>query len=630
MGAYRDIRWWCRAKNGRLIRMIIRIIFSWIVLLLGMTVAASSQPKRVLVVHSVGRDFSPWDDYARKIREELRLQSEDPIDIFEASLSAARFPDGNEDAFVDYLNAVFSERKLDLIMTIGGPAARFFQQNRQRVFPAIPTLYAALAQQMSSNAPASDAMVPVSVDVSSTLDQILKLVPETTKIFIVMGNSPIEKLWLEEMRKLFQPLTSRLEITYSNGLSLEEILMQVANLPPRSFIVYGQMLVDADGVVHEGKRAIDRIHAVANAPIFSEQDAFFGHGIVGGRMTNISDVARQSAAVAVRILKGESPGSIKTPPIPAAWPRYDWRELQRWNISESQLPPGSEVFFRVPSLWEQYRPQMTAILAAILLQAGIIALLLVERRRRLVAQAEATSRRQEVVRLNRITTASVLSSSIAHELYQPLGAILSNTEAAQMLLRAHPLDVAQLGEILSDIVRDEQRASDIINGLRNLLNNRTEADLQALDLNDAVRDVVRIVSPEVTRRGAILRTILATEPLWVRCDPIHLQQVIINLVMNGVDAMEEVANPHDLTIRTNLAGTDNIEARISDSGPGISEDQLAKIFDAFVTTKPQGTGLGLPIARTIIESYGGELWAKNRTRGAVFSFRLPLAKVGVG
>lgn len=591
-----------------------------------MTVAAFCQSKRVLIVHSIGRDFSPWDDYARKIREELRLQSRVPIDIFEASLSTARFPDGNEDAFVSYLNAVFYDRKLDLIITIGGPAARFFQQNRQRIFPSIPVLYAALAQQMSSNAPMTDAMVSVSVDVASTLDQILKLIPGTTKVFIVMGVSPIEKLWLEEMRRLFQPLTGRLELTYSNEMSLEEILGRVATLPPRSFIVYGQMLVDAAGVVHEGKQAIDRIHAVANAPIFSEQDAFFGRGIVGGRMTNISDVSQKTAAVAVRILAGESPGSIKTPPIPAASPRYDWRELKRWNISESQLPPGSEVAFRVPSLWEQYRPQLTAVMAAILLQGGIIALLLVERRRRLVAQAEAASRRHEVVRLNRVTTASVLSSSIAHELNQPLGAILSNTEAAQMLLKARPLDMSQLDAILSDIVRDEQRASEIISGLGNLLNNRTESDLQTLDLNDSVREVVRIVSPEVTRRGVILRTVLAQEPLPVRCDPIHLQQVIINLVMNGLDAMDEVPNPHNLTIRTNLTDTGRVEVRISDSGPGIPNDKLVSIFNAFVTTKPQGTGLGLPIARTILESYGGELWAENRTRGAVFSFRLPLPK----
>ena len=107
--------------------MIPRVLLGSIVLLIAMTGAAFSQPKRVLIVHSVGRDFSPWDDYARKIREELRLQSKDPIDIFEVSLSTARFPDGNEDAFVSYSNAVFSERKLDLIMTIGGPAAVLFR-----------------------------------------------------------------------------------------------------------------------------------------------------------------------------------------------------------------------------------------------------------------------------------------------------------------------------------------------------------------------------------------------------------------------------------------------------------------------------------------------------------------------
>ncbi|WP_375787809.1 ATP-binding protein [Bradyrhizobium sp. Pha-3] len=590
-----------------------------------MTGAAFSEPKRVLIVHSVGRDFSPWDDYARKIREELRLQSKDPIDIFEVSLSTARFPDGNEDAFVSYLNAVFSERKLDLIMTIGGPAAAFFRKNRQRIFPSVPTLYAAFDPRMSPNISEADAMVPVSVDIFGTLDQGLQLFPDANKVVVVIGNSPIEKLWLEEMHKLYQPLTNRVEITYFNELSLEEILKRVAVLPPRTIIVYGQMLVDAAGVVYEGGHAIDRLHAVANAPMFSEQDTFFGRGIVGGRMSDIADISRQTAAVAVRILGGESPGNIKTPPIPAASPRYDWRELKRWNISESQLPPGSRVMFRVPSVWEQYRLEVSAVTAAILLQAGIIGLLLVERRRRHVAQAEASSRRQEVVRLNRVTTASVLSSSITHELNQPLGAILSNTEAAQVLLRANPPDIAQLGEILSDIVRDEQRASGIIGGLRNLLNNRTESDLRTFDLNDSVRDVVKIVSPEITRRGVNLRTILAPEPLRVRCDPIHLQQVLMNLVMNGVDAMDEVVL-RNLSIRTALADADSVEVRISDSGPGIPNNKLASIFNAFVTTKPQGTGLGLPIARTILESYGGELWAENRPRGAVFSFKLPLAK----
>lgn len=234
------------------------------------------------------------------------------------------------------------------------------------------------------------------------------------------------------------------------------------------------------------------------------------------------------------------------------------------------------------------------------------------------------SRRREVIRLNRVSTASVLSSSIAHELNQPLGAILSNTEAAQMLLKAEPPDLAQINEILSDIVRDEQRAGDIILGLRNLLNNRTETDLRSSDVNDTVRHVVSIVSPEISSRGVVLRTVFAPEALPVRSDPIHLQQVIINLVMNGLDAMEDEPKPHNLAIRTSQnEESGDVEVRVSDSGKGIPENDITKIFEAFVTTKPKGTGLGLPIARTIVESYGGHIWAENRQAARCFASGCP-------
>ncbi len=197
-----------------------------------------------------------------------------------------------------------------------------------------------------------------------------------------------------------------------------------------------------------------------------------------------------------------------------------------------------------------------------------------------------------------------------------------------MLLKANSPDLSQLGDILSDIIPDEQRASEIISGLRNLLNNRSESDLRTRDLNDTVRDVVKIVTAEITRRAVVLRTVPATEPLPVRCDPIHLQHVILNLVMNGIDAKEGEPSPHNLTILTHRLGDTEVEVRIAGSGMGISKDKLASIFDAFVTTKPQATGLGLPIARTILQSYGGEISTENRMRGAVFTFKLPGARTG--
>jgi signal transduction histidine kinase/ABC-type uncharacterized transport system substrate-binding protein len=608
--------------------MVPRILLS-MVALLAMTGVAFSEPKRVLILNPIGKDFAPWSDYAKIFREELLRQSPEGIDFYETSLATARSSDAEETPFAEYLQALFAKRQPDLVVAISSPAIHFIQRYRQQLFPSVPAVFMGVDQRRipEGTLTKNDVAVVSVNEFHLIVENILNVLPKTTDIAVVLGNSPNEQYWFEQLRAESKPFENRVRFTWFNGLSFEEMLQRAAVLPSNTAIVFHLLTVDAAGVPHEAGAAMARLRAVSNAPIFSYSDLFLGRGIVGGPLISISAVGQQAASAAVRILRGEAPGDISAPPIGFTSPRFDWNELQRWNISETRLPPGSEVYFRVPSVWEQYRTQITAAVAALLLQAAIISWLLVERRRRHFAQSEATSRRREVVRLNRVTTASVLSSSIAHELNQPLGAILSNTEAAQMLLKGSPPDLTQIGEILSDIVRDEQRASEIILGLGNLLNNRTESDLRPFDLNDTVRDVVKIVAPEVAKRGIILRTVLASEASPVRCDPIHLQQVVLNLVMNGMDAMEGEPRPHNLTIRTSQnTEADVVEARISDSGKGIPENSLTGIFDAFVTTKPQGTGLGLPIARTILESYGGDIWAENRTRGAIFCFRIPLAK----
>jgi signal transduction histidine kinase len=609
--------------------MVFRILLATVVLLLAMAGAALSEPKRVLILHPIGRDFVPWNEYAKIFREELIRQSPEGIDLYETSLATARSGDAEEEPFANYLQALFAKRQPDLVVAISSPAIRFIQRHRQQLFPSVPAVFMGVDERrvQQGTLTKNDSLVVIANDFPLLAENILKVLPNTANIAVVIGNSPNEQYWLEQLRSDLKPFENRVAFTWFNELSFENMLQRAANLPPNTAIFFPLLTVDAAGVPHEEGKAMARLRAVTNAPIFGYSDAFLGKGIVGGPLISISSVSGEAAGAAVRILRGEAPSDIKTSPIRYTTPRFDWNELQRWNINESRLPPGSEVYFRVPGVWEQYRTHITAAFAALLLQAAIISWLLIERRRRYFAQAEATSRRREVVRLNRVTTASVLSSSIAHELNQPLGAILSNTEAAQMLLKGSPPDLTQIGEILGDIIRDDQRASEIILGLRNLLNNRTESDLRPFDLNDTVRDVVKIVAPEVAKRGVVLRTVLASEASPVRCDPIHLQQVVLNLVMNGMDAMEGEPRPHNLTIRTSQnTEADVVEARISDSGKGIPENSLTGIFDAFVTTKLQGTGLGLPIARTILESYGGDIWAENRTRGAVFCFTIPLAK----
>src|SRR5450755_2882893 len=549
--------------------MASRVFLSAFVLLLVMTGEAFSEPKRVLLLHSFGRDFAPWSEYARTFREELNRQSPDSIDLYEASLATARFPDEEEGPFVEYLRVLFAKRRLDLVVAIGSPAVGLIQRHRQELFPSIPAVYTGVERRRVSYATltASDAVVAINNDFAAVVENILHLLPETPDIVVVIGNSPIEKFWTEQLRIAFRPFEKRVKFTWFNDLSFEEMLKRAATLPRRSAIFFALLSVDAAGVPHEAGKALDRLCAVADVPVFSESSVFFGRGIVGGPLNSITALSREAASVSVRIMGGESPGSIKTTPIGFSAPRYDWRELQRWNISENQLPVGSEVVFRVPGMWEQYRSQVTVGLAVLLLQAVVISWLLFERSRRRKAEEEAGLRRREVVRLNRVVTANVLSSSIAHELNQPLGAILSNTEAAQILLKSNPPDLTQIGEILGDIVRDEQRASEIIVGLRNLLNNR-KTDLQYFDLNDTVQEVVRIVAPEAARRKIALTADCTPDALPVRSDPIHLQQVMLNLAVNGMDAMDECeSGPRNLNIRTrHNAESGTAEVTVADSG----------------------------------------------------------------
>ena len=171
-------------------------------------------------------------------------------------------------------------------------------------------------------------------------------------------------------------------------------------------------------------------------------------------------------------------------------PVFDWRQLQRWDISEASLPAGSEVRFRLQTMWEQYRWQMIAILLAVLVQAAVIGWLLFERYRRRRAKPNRAAACCEVIHLNRTAAAGALSASIAHELNQPLGAILSNAEAAEILLAANPPDLDQVREILGDIRQADQRAADIIQHLRNLLKKKSDIELQEFDLNDAIAGAI--------------------------------------------------------------------------------------------------------------------------------------------
>jgi signal transduction histidine kinase len=338
-----------------------------------------------------------------------------------------------------------------------------------------------------------------------------------------------------------EPLANRIKLSWTDELSFEALLKQASALPPRTAIFWELMIVDAAGVVHEGDEPLTRLHAVANAPIFSYDEAFFGRAIVGGPLLLVADSSRQAAAVAVRILGGENPSEIRTPPVQFASPVFDWREMQRWGISESSLPPGSEIHFRSPTVWEQYRWQILATATVLVLQAVMIAGLLYEHRRRRNAEIEARQRMSELAHLNRHATAGELSASIAHELNQPLGAILNNAESASVILNSPSPDLGEIKTIVDEIRRDDQRATEVIRRLRRLLGKST-IEAQNIDLNETVREVFEFLSVQAAARDVTLNSGPVNGPLRVSGDRTQLQQVILNLLVNGMDAVVGATN----------------------------------------------------------------------------------------
>ena len=603
---------------------VLTLLFAW-------GGAAAADAKRVLLLHSFGQDFKPWSEYARSIRSELQRQSPWQLDITNASLVTAR--SSNEDPevpFVAYLSALFAKQQPDLIVSVGAPAAAFVQRHRPQLFADTPMVLTAVDERrvQFTALSESDVVVAVRIDYLAAFENILHVLPDTKNVMVVVGTSPIEQFWTKEIGNAVKPIADRVSFTWTNNLSFDDVVKKAAALPPHSAIFWELMIVDAAGVVHEGDAALARLHAVSRAPIFSYDESFFEGQIVGGPLLAVLDSSRQTAAVAIRILAGEKPNDIKIPSVKFSPPKFDWRELQRWGISESRLPLGSEVLFREPTTWERYRWQLIAIFAALSIQAAMITWLVLENRRRRNAEQESRRRLLQVMHLSRTAEAGAMSASIAHELNQPLGSIMLNTDMAERLLEANPPEVGRVKGLLADIRQADQLAAGIIQHLGRLLKRRSQIELQEFDLTDAIADALHVISPEAAMRNVTLRADGAQQPLPVRADRVHLQQVVIILVTNAMDAQADTGpDACGITVQTALVGEAEVQVSVSDSGAGIPEHALSRVFDTFYTTKKQGTGLGLSIARTIVETYGGKIWAENKAGGgAVFRFTLPLLR----
>jgi PAS domain S-box-containing protein len=233
----------------------------------------------------------------------------------------------------------------------------------------------------------------------------------------------------------------------------------------------------------------------------------------------------------------------------------------------------------------------------------------------------------DLAHMNRLSMMGELAASLAHEIAQPIAAARNNSRASIHFLDRSPPDLGQVREALACVVNDADRAGDIIDRIRDHIK-KAPSRKERFDLNKAINEVVALAGSAITTNGVSVRTRLAKALLPVQGDRVQLQQVVLNLILNAVEAMSTVeAGPRELLIGTEQTQTSGVLVSVRDSGPGIDPDHLNRVFEAFYTTKSSGVGMGLSICRSIIDAHGGRLWADvNASRGAVFQFALPSAE----
>jgi signal transduction histidine kinase len=460
---------------------------SWMVFFItvsGANAAEGGRARRVLLLHSFGREFAPFSVFSDYFRTDLALQLRAPVDFYDMAVYSARFDQApGEGPFVDYLLALFAKRRPDLIVPIGSPAVNFAQRHRQRLFGSTPMLIAAADQHRVQFAAltANDAVVPVKLGPPAVMENMLHILPLTTNVAVVIGDSPLEKTWLNELRRELNPFTKRIHFSWFNQLSFAQMRAHAAALPPHSAILYFELSVDAGGVPHEAERALSNLHAVANAPIFGLFDYQLGQGIVGGPLISVREQSRKTAEVAARILQGERPATMRLPPIGAGRPVYDWRELQRWGINENRLPSGSLVKFGQQTIWQQYKWYIAAVAVFCFAQAALISGLLIQGRRR--RQAD---RRIENLAGELITAQEAERSRIARDLHDDINQQLASLSIALSNLK-HRLQQGEATGVQEDLARLQQRTIEVTNVTRQLSHELHPGVLQHAGLIAALR-----------------------------------------------------------------------------------------------------------------------------------------------
>jgi signal transduction histidine kinase len=581
---------------------------------------------RVLVLYGHDDTAPIVVAFTNGLREVMRTEGTGLVQFHNELLDFERFPGEERKAqLAAFLGDKYREFQFDAIVTEGSLALQFAVEQLGDLFPDVPIVYAlAFEPVVDLDAlPANVTGVRQPLTYAGTLTLAKRLQPDAERVILIAGVSAFDSLLYASAVSDLTPLLGNLELVTMRDWTYPTLLSQLPQLPPRSIGILSSFSADQQGLRFNSGDLIASVTRASSIPMYGISRNWVGDGIVGGSVMTFGEEGVLTGRLLMRILE-RGPGE----PLPAAEVVVsplvvDWRQLEQWGLSEARLPPETEVLLRTPTVWERYWPVILGALALIIAQSALIAMQLLERRRRRLAQRAAEESRNQLAHFARVAIVGELATAISHELRQPLAAILSRAETGARLLAQPKPDVREAREIFEDIVDDDARAAEVLDNIRTLL--RKEEPVKTLvDINEVCQRAIKLLEHDAQLRGVHLRLSLATALPPVSGDAVQLMQVILNLTLNALEAVHTSLRAQEVTVGTS-AGSGEVEIFVRDTGPGLAPQAKQRVFEPFFSTKAQGLGMGLTIVRTIVDRHHGRVRAENDTTGAVFRVLLPAA-----
>lgn len=584
--------------------------------------------KHVLLIFSEARDLPSNVTMEQAVRQEMLDHATNQIEFFTESLDASRFPNPTHySLFGDYIRDKYTGQKVDLVMMFMARNFMLAQEMATALPTNIPSVFVGLNDLSVTNSLSGRPSTGIfqRFDIPGTIKFIFRLQPETRRVVVIGGVSAADQATEGRIAEMARTVDG-VNFEFWTNQPVEELCRSASILTEGTVILLGTVQRDAAGQSFYTSQVVQMLAPSASVPVYVLGSGLIGSGALGGNVMDSEILGTEAGRLALRVLGGtpmnEIPAEVRT----NGEPMVDWRALQRWNIGQRRLPADCVIRYQPTSLWDEHKILILLFGGGFLAQAITIIALLLQRGLRRRAEAQIERQRTELAHVARVSTMGQLASALTHELNQPLGAILRNAEAAEIFLQNSPPNLEEVRAILTDIRRDDRRAGNVIDRMRALYKRRSLA-LNPLDLREVVEDTIALTRTDAVARHVKMTVQMPSHLPLAHGDRVHLQQVLLNLILNGMDAMTGVPRARrSLLVKVSETKNGNLQVAITDQGTGIAPQDVSRIFEPFFTTKLNGMGMGLAISHTIIEAHGGEIWVNSKgSQGATFTFILPPA-----